>query len=172
AGSVRVPTGTYDIMVTHGPEWEADQRRVTVADREVVRIDSALRHSVDTRGWLAADLHIHTTRSFDSKIQLDTRVVSEVAVGVELVVATDHNVYTDLQPVIEQLGYESLARGIVGDEFNFLEGHGGLYPVKYDAKGVDEGGFPDGGANGQMLSWLKIRFTPGSQLFPILHALP
>src|SRR5262245_32830091 len=124
--------GSYDLFITHGPEWEADQRRVTISAANSTAVEAALRRSVDTRGWMAADLHVHTSRSYDSKLQNDSRVVSEVSVGVEMIVTTDHNVLTDLTPEVEQFDYQEIARAFVGDEYNFVEGHGGAYPMPYD----------------------------------------
>ncbi len=167
AGSLRVPAGTYDLFITHGPEWEADTRRITIGASDTITVAAALRHSVDTRGWIAADLHVHTARSFDSTVQLDARVVTEVAVGVELIVTTDHNVLSDLQPDLEQLGYEELARAIVGDEFNFYEGHGGAYPMPYDPKDPW-----NGGAMPWKLDWDSVRLVHSAQIFEFLHGFP
>ena len=166
AGSMRIPAGTYELFITHGPEWEADTRKVTIGPRDTIRIESALRHSVDTAGWLAADLHVHTARSYDSQLQLDARVISEVAVGVQLIVTTDHNIVTDLQPLIEVLGYRDVARAIVGDEFNFFEGHGGAYPMMYDARN------PDAGITKFQLDWDTVRLIHGPDMFDYLHKLP
>ena len=167
-GSALIPfaEGTYDLFITHGPEWEADQRRVTVTPRDTTVVLSALRHSVDTNGWMAADLHVHTSRSYDSHLQFDARVVSEVTVGVELIVSTDHNGLTDLGPDVEQLGYGDIARAIVGDEFNFFEGHGGAYPMPYD------GSSPDQGISALKLDWDVARNVHSGDMFDFLHRLP
>ncbi|MSP60951.1 MAG: hypothetical protein EXR72_11520 [Myxococcales bacterium] len=167
AGAWPVPVGTYDLFLTRGPEWEAETRRVTVESGGVTAVAAALRRSVDTRGWLAADLHVHTARSYDSRLRLENQVVGEVAVGVELIVATDHNVLTDLQPEVERLGYERLARAIVGDEFNFLEGHGGAYPMPYDRSAPDTGGTVAMG-----LDWPSVRLIHSAQMFAWLRSFP
>lgn len=141
-GVVPVPPGTYTLFITRGPEYEAVETAVTVAAGEVRPIDAQLDRSVDTRGWLAADLHVHVGRSFDSKLPAERRVISMVSNGIEVIVATDHNVATDLAPHVAALGYDADTVGtIVGDEFNFAEGHGGAYPVPYDAT-KPEGGAP------------------------------
>ncbi len=140
-GVVPVPAGTYQLFITRGPEYEAVQRTVTVAAGGAEVVQATLVRSVDTRGWLAADMHVHTGRSFDSALLPERRVISMVTNGVEVVVATDHNVFTDLGPVAAGLGYGAdLIGTIVGDEFNFAEGHGGAYPMPYDAT------LPGGGA--------------------------
>ena len=173
SGWFDVPAGTYDLFITRGPEWEADERRVGVVKDHSIRIDSPLRRTVDTSGWLAADLHVHTARSFDSRIPVEDRVVSEVAVGVEVIVATDHNVFSDLQPDVDLFGYHALARAFVGDEFNFWEGHGGAYPMPYDAKDpVDAWGHPTGGAVAWSVEYSLARLIHAGPMFDLLHGLP
>ena len=175
AGTVHVPPGIYDLFITHGPEWEADQRRVTVGARQTVPVDAVLDRTVDTRGWMATDLHVHTRRSFDSKLPEQDRVLSLVSVGIEMLVATDHNVLTDLHDGrggIVDHGYETLARGYVGDEFNFDPGHGGAYPMPYIEQGVDGGGRSDGGATLLKLNWEVARELTISQMYDALGQLP
>lgn len=131
-GDVPVPAGTYTIFVTRGPEYEGVTRLLTIGAGETQTIEVTLDRSVDTGGWLAADLHVHTQRSFDSKILLQRRVVSMVAAGLELLVPTDHNVHSDLSGEIAALGYAARVGQVIGNEFNFDPGHGGAYPVAYD----------------------------------------
>ena len=106
---------------------------------------------------------MHTRRSYDAFIDLADRVLSEVAVGVELIVTTDHNIASDLQPEVEALGYGQLARAIVGDEFNFAEGHGGVYPMPYDPTASD------GGLTALGLNYETVRFYRGGEMFDRLH---
>ena len=167
SGVVTLPPGTYDLFLTRGPEYDADLRRITVDATHDLDVTATLHRSVDTTGWLAADLHVHTGRSYDSQLQVPVRITTEVAVGVELIVTTDHNVLSDLQPDVEIMGYAHLARAIVGDEFNFYEGHGGAYPMPYDAK------VPvDGGVWGFKLNWEVVRWIHSADMFNTLHAFP
>jgi hypothetical protein len=166
-GSFRVPAGTYDVTAFRGPDWEDATERLTVTDHANASVAFSLRHSVDTRGWVSADLHVHTARSYDSRIQVEDRVVTEVAAGVQLIVTTDHNVLSDLQPQIEMWGYHSLARAIVGDEFNFFEGHGGAYPMPYDATDPIAGGVQE-----LKLDWDSVKVMHSADMFAFLHAFP
>ncbi len=61
---------------------------------------------VDTRGWISADLHVHAVPSLDAPTPLVERVRSLAAAGVEVAVATDHNVVTDYAPAIRERGLE------------------------------------------------------------------
>jgi len=142
-GVVPVPPGTYSLFITRGPEYEAAETSVTVQAGEVVPVSTTLMRTVDTVGWLAADMHVHVGYSFDSKLPAERRVISMVSNGVEVIVATDHNVNTDLAPVAASLGYGGdLVSTVVGDEFNFKEGHGGAYPLVYDATKPYGGAIP------------------------------
>lgn len=172
AGSVGLLAGSYDLLISHGPEWEVDTRRVVVTAGAATPVKARLRHSVDTRGWMSADLHVHTLRSYDSKLQIDSRVVSEVSVGVQLIVTTDHNLFTDIQPDLEAFGYTNVARSFIGDEFNFVPGHGGAYPMTYDPCGKDPGGLLDGGAAALKLDWGHTMSWHSRDIFDYLHSLP
>ncbi|MSP61467.1 MAG: hypothetical protein EXR72_14195 [Myxococcales bacterium] len=168
-GVVPVPAGTYDLIITRGPEYEAVGMTITIAAGEVRKITAELDRSVDTGGWLSADMHVHVNRSFDSKMPLDRRVISMVSNGVEMIVTTDHNVNTDLAPWIAALGYDADTVGsVVGNEFNFAEGHGGAYPVPYDANHAYGGAPPwTPTCNGMVVG---INCEPAAKAFGTMHA--
>ncbi len=168
-GLVPVPPGTYELFITRGPEYEAVDTRVAIESGEVLRIDAQLDRTVDTRGWLSADLHVHTKSSFDSSMPLDRRVISMVSNGVEVIVSTEHNNANDLAPTIAQLGYGADVVGtVVGDEFNFEPGHGGAYPVAFDAT-LPAGGVPEW-TSGDCVPGIGVQCTLAPQMFDIMHA--
>ena len=55
----------------------AGEKSVVVAQDAVTEVDVTLEHSVKTGGYLSADMHIHTKRSFDSKLLAAHRVISQ-----------------------------------------------------------------------------------------------
>jgi hypothetical protein len=160
-----LPAGTYDVTFLQGPEYEQVSRRVTIDGKAVVKLDAVLEHSVATPGWLAADMHLHTSRSFDSRLLPAHRVISEVAAGVELLVPTDHVWHNQLQPYVEALGYAERAVSIPGSEYGFRYGHLGVYPVEFDPQG-ELWGAP---------SW-ELYENWGNLtdelVFPMIHGLP
>lgn len=164
-GLVPLPAGTYDVTILQGPEYEQVSRRVTLDAQAVIKLDEVLEHSVATPGWLAADMHIHTSRSFDSKLLPAHRVISEVAAGVELIVPTDHVWHHQLQPYVEAFGYAERAVSIPGSEYGFRSGHLGVYPVEFDPQGALWGA----------PSW-ELYENWGNLtdelVFPMIHALP
>jgi hypothetical protein len=167
-GVVPVPPGTYSLFITRGPEYEASETSVTIAGGDVVPISTTLDRTVDTIGWLAADLHVHVGYSFDSKLPAERRVISMVSNGIEVIAATDHNVNTDLAPVAAGLGYGGdLVSTVVGDEFNFREGHGGAYPVVYDPTQPGGGAIP--WQTGCTPPLYGINCYTASDAFPMMH---
>ncbi len=83
--------GKYRVYATHGVEWSADAVDVVARAGEVARVGLALRHVVETPGWISADLHVHSRGGFDSLVSLEDRVRSLLAAGVDFAAATEHN---------------------------------------------------------------------------------
>lgn len=165
AARIPLPAGTYDLTILQGPEYEWQQRRVTISGKQVVPLDLTLQRAFRTDGWLAADMHIHSSRSFDSKIDAGYRIVSEVASGVEVLVPTEHSLHTDLAPQIDAMGYGARAVSIPGSEYGFNGGHLGVYPVIVE---------PDrpplfGGPKWQEWPWTNVL---AETHFPLIHDLP
>ena len=60
-GTVLLPPGGYDIVVTRGPEYEVQRRHVVVPDAEKHEVGFLLRRWIHLRklGWHSGDHHIH-----------------------------------------------------------------------------------------------------------------
>jgi hypothetical protein len=174
-GVVQVPAGQYTLFITRGPEYEAVTPSVVVGAGEVSRVTAELDRTVDTRGWLAADMHVHTALSFDSRVPIDRRVVSMVTNGVEIMVPTDHHANTDLQSAIDMLGYgPELVGQVIGNELNFKEGHAGVYPVVYDVRLPGNGSLPYqpfGAAGACAQPQIGINCYSGATAFARMHAI-
>lgn len=133
-GALDVPLGRYEVMITRGPEWTLVKEAVTVA-AEPVHLAATLAHVVDTAGWLSGDFHVHSEPSWDSSVPLPARVREFAAEGVELLVATDHNLVTDFAPVIAELGAGELLASIPGSELTtHAWGHFGAFPLPESAR--------------------------------------
>jgi hypothetical protein len=84
----------------------------------------------ETPGWISADLHVHASPSADSIVPLRDRVFEFVSDGVEVIAGTDHNVVTDYQPQIAELGVGEYITALVGDELTTNGwGHFGVFPI-------------------------------------------
>jgi hypothetical protein len=100
---------------------------------------------IDTPGWISADLHVHSAASLDSRVPMRDRVLQFVADGVDLIVATDHNVIADYAPVIAELGVGDLLASATGDEITTKQwGHFGAFPLPSDDGELGHGAIETG----------------------------
>lgn len=156
-GEAAVGVGSFEVLVSRGPEYELIRQRVVLGEGEKKEIRGRLVRSVDTRGFIAADLHQHAVPSFDSGVSLADRVLSNAAEGVEVLVSTDHNVLIDFRPVIAAQGLGRGLATIVGTEATTHSvGHFNAFPLEIkrdDPRGgmVD----PEGMSPEQIFSFLR-----------------
>jgi hypothetical protein len=145
SGEVDVEPGRYQILVSRGPEYGLHiEPDVTLHAGQHFDLDALVAHEIDTSGWMSADMHLHSTPSFDSGLPVPHRVTAAAAEGVELAVSTDHDVSTIYEPTIRQLNMEPFIKGVVGAEITTLEqGHFIGFPLKYDALTVPTHGAHD-----------------------------
>jgi hypothetical protein len=142
AAVVSVRPGSYEVYGSRGPEYTVARAPVQVRPDETATVNLLLRRVVDTAGWVAADTHIHSKNSIDSPLDLDERVRSLAAEGVEWAVSTDHNFITDYAPYIARNDLTSFMFSSVGLEMTTLEsGHFNGYPLKYNPGPVTKGAF-------------------------------
>lgn len=129
--------GRYRVLVTAGIERDSVTSSVLVKPSAESHVEASLPRVVDTPGWLSADLHLHQAPSVDADIGLVERVVAIAAEGVELAVATDHYVVTDLAPSVRWLEQRGLLTSklqtMIGSEVSTLGrrfGHFNVFPLK------------------------------------------
>jgi len=141
-GVVELATGTYDVTVSRGPEWTIATQRI-VLPKAGAELHAHLRHVVDTPGWASADFHVHAASSPDSRVPMRDRVYEFVADGVDMIVSTDHNVVSNYQPVIADLGAEHLLASATGDEVTTGDwGHFGAFPLPHEMESEGHGAIP------------------------------
>jgi hypothetical protein len=137
-----VKPGTYDIIISRGPEYEVTTQTITVGAGELATAQLDLARSFDTPGWVAGDFHIHAAPSTDSGTPIVDRVTSCAAEGLEVATSTDHNYITDYAPVIAANGLDQWLLGIPGMELTTFEmGHFIGYPLKVDPGSTRGGEF-------------------------------
>lgn len=130
---LRVPPGVHEVIVSRGYEYEVVRQTVDVTETESATVHAELTRSVDTTGVMCADYHIHTHRSPDSPDSPALKLTGLIADGLEIAVRSDHEWVNDFQPVIEEMGLESYAFGIGGEELTtFVWGHFGVFPLDED----------------------------------------
>jgi hypothetical protein len=131
--SLRVAPGQYDVVVSHGYEYELFEQRVTVGAGDAVIVSAPLQHTVDTTSWMCADYHIHTNRSPDADDDAEVKVLGMIADGLEIPVRSEHEYAADFQPIVERLGLTPWARSLAGEEITtWVWGHFGAFPMVVD----------------------------------------
>jgi hypothetical protein len=155
----KVRPGTYDLIITRGPEYEITQKTIVLEAGKFSDQQLVLQRAYSTPGWVAGDFHIHAQPSTDSGLPIEERVASCAAEGLEVAVATDHNYITDYAPVIAATGLDQWLLGISGMELTTFEmGHFNGYPLRIDP----------GSTRGGEFQWQK---KPPGELFQTLRDL-
>lgn len=119
--------GRYQITATRGPGYSLAQQTVSVRQDRTATVRLPLRRLFRGSRWVGADLHVHTAASFDSPITLADRLAAAAAVGLQVLVLTDHNVVSAPPP-----GPAGLAV-IPGQEVTTdgnLFGHFNVFPLR------------------------------------------
>ena len=135
--SVTVAPGAYRVTASRGPEYALDQADVILGPGDRKALTLAPKLVVDTWGYLGCDFHQHTMLGTDAPIALRDRVVSNVAEGVDVAVASEHNVVADLAPVVRAMHLDGSLVEIAGDELTTDAsrhpwGHANVWPMTAD----------------------------------------
>ncbi|MGE4618210.1 MAG: CehA/McbA family metallohydrolase [Planctomycetota bacterium] len=131
AANITVPVGKWKVFASRGPEWSIDQHTITIEKDQTVSATFSLEHQVDTKGWAAADYHLHTlTHSGHGDSNMPERIISIASEALEVGIATDHNVHTDYSEIIAKLNAGEEFQGIVGNEISVPLGHFNAFPLE------------------------------------------
>ena len=165
-GDVEIEPGRYEIIVSRGFERAIHRvEDVTLKSGQLFTLNASIPKEVDTGGWQVGDFHLHALPSFDSGMPLDKRVATAVVEGLDLAVATDHDVLTDYQPHIHAAMLDPYLGTAVGTEVSTLElGHFIGFPLEYDELKVPDHGNPDWTcrSGGEIMSSIRDAAAPGS----------
>ncbi len=83
--------GQYDVIISHGPEYDAIFTSIEVSRGEDSPLAARLRHSVATPGWVSSDFHSHATPSGDNTSSQRGRVLNLLCEHLEFAPCTEHN---------------------------------------------------------------------------------
>jgi hypothetical protein len=183
-GKDRLPYGRYRLIASRGPEYELAEARIELTPGQgLVTVELPLAHTVDTSGYLAADMHLHAAPgSSDSRIQLGDRLKTLVVSGVEVGVAADHDYIADLtaaaQALWGDLGERPPVATVNGNEVTLADpggypiGHFNLFPVVPDGTRPRHGAtvFEGGGAPSRFFEVLRQDGAASQALVQLNHA--
>ncbi|MFK7736561.1 MAG: CehA/McbA family metallohydrolase [Pirellulaceae bacterium] len=86
-----ITPGRYEVILSHGPEYDAETLRVQVSPGQLVPIDCTLERVVDTAGWVSTEFHSHSSPSGDNVSHQTGRVLNLLAEHIEFAPCTEHN---------------------------------------------------------------------------------
>lgn len=132
-GSFKLPPGHYEIGISRGFEYSIVEMPLAVAAGITTQLQASLEHLVDTSGFMSFDAHVHSSPSPDSPIPPADRIRTAAATGLEVVVATDHEILTDLSPAVIEAEAEAFVATVIGQEVTAgIPNHTIAYPLRYD----------------------------------------
>lgn len=138
---IAVPPGTYALTVSHGPLFSIDRREDVVLEAGAnPALEVTLAQRVPAAGYVAIDSHLHAMDSQHGRATRAERVITSLADGLDVQVATDHDRIVDYAPVIDALGAHGRILPIASAELSTHGSHHNIWPLRYDAAQ------PNGGA--------------------------
>ena len=111
-----VPAGSYHVYATRGPFHTLGHSLLDVAAdaRTVNLVVDPL--PLAPAGALSADLHVHSRISFDTTFPDEDRVLSLSAAGLDVIAATDHDVFGNLDAALDLAGLKGVVAVFSGIE--------------------------------------------------------
>jgi len=135
---IGLQAGEYILYASRGFEWSVATQAVHVAGNSRVSVGLGLRREVATPGLVSCDTHVHTfTHSRHGDATVEERMLTLAGEGIELPIATDHNLHIDYTEAVRATGVQSWFTPVTGNEVTTPAGHFNIFPVKPDAKAPD-----------------------------------
>ncbi len=136
---VDIAAGHYRVYATRGPEYSVEQAEIIIAAGESVTLDiTPPMRVVESPGFMAADLHTHSGVSFDNNFSPVKRLRAFIAEHGEVMVASEHDVIFDFNPLMRQMGVQDKMISIAGTEMTsviateklpYTIGHANFFPL-------------------------------------------
>ncbi len=121
-----IDPGKYHVIVSHGPEYDAVTMDIEVTQGCIENVGAVLPRVVDTRGWISADFHSHSTPSGDNVAHQTGRVLNLLAEQIEFAPCTEHNRIDTYEDDLLRLGVTKAMATCTGMELT-----GSLLPVNH-----------------------------------------
>jgi hypothetical protein len=159
-----LPAGDYTVYAGRGFAYGIDSVRLSLRPGDVVRKTLAIRREVPTPGYASCDTHVHTlTHSGHGDATLKERVVTLAGEGIELLVATEHNLQVDYETAAIQQGVRQYFTPVVGNEVTTAVGHFNVFPMPAG------GPVPDFNLKDWKSVFASIDRTPGAKVVVLNH---
>ncbi len=163
--SCGLPAGRYTIYAGRGFEYSLASETCELQTGGEHATTLRIRREVPTPGYVACDTHVHTlTHSGHGDATVLERMLTLAGEGIELPIATDHNVFIDHEPFARETQLRAFFTPVVGNEVTTRNGHFNVFPVAAGAR------LP----NHQRETWSEIFdeifATPGVRIAILNHA--
>jgi hypothetical protein len=138
-----LPAGRYYVLISRGPEYDAVYRYLNLNEGQTARIAARLVRVLDSKGWISADFHNHSTESGDNTTETESRIVCLAAEGVEFAASTEHNRLQTYRHRLKALGLDKLMATSDGIELTGSPlplNHHNAFPLKLKPGAQDGGG--------------------------------
>ena len=135
----QLPPGKYRVVVVRGPEYSHLAKEITLEAGKTAEFKGTLKRLVDTKGWISADFHNHSTPSGDNVCDTDGRLINIAAEHLEFAPTTEHNRLYDWEPTIKALGLQSYIKTVKGMELTGSRQHFNAFPFEPDPLKQDGG---------------------------------
>lgn len=140
---VNLQSGEYNLIVSHGPEFDALFTRVKIEPGTTSELNAALKHAVQTPGWVSSDFHSHSSPSGDNTASQLGRVLNLAAEQIEFAPCTEHNRISTYSEHLAALGLEPFMGTVSGMELTGKPlplNHQNVFPLKRVPRTQDGGG--------------------------------
>lgn len=126
-----LPAGDFEIIAGRGFEYSIDRHEIKLEPGDKKEATLEIRRVVNTTGYVACDPHTHTlTHSGHGDATVQERMITLAAEGIELPIATDHNVHVDQDSFARELGVRKFFTPVIGNEVTTKVGHFNIWPVE------------------------------------------
>ena len=126
---VALAPGKYRVVLTRGIEHDHFEKEVILLPGKTVKVETTLRRTVSSPGWVSTDFHNHSTPSGDNVCGTDDRVINLAAEHIEFAPTTEHNRIYDWSPHIQKLGLSKEISTVSGVELTGSGAHINAFPL-------------------------------------------
>ena len=138
-----IPAGAYDVLISRGPEYDVEYRELEVQQGQQSTLTAKLRRVVNTKGWVSAELHSHSSPSGDNTSDQLGRVENLLCEHLEFAPCTEHQRIESYDDQLEILGATRLMATCSGMELTgslLPINHQNAFPLKWSPRKQDGGG--------------------------------
>jgi hypothetical protein len=161
---VGLAAGDYTVFASRGFEWSVATQHVRLAAGQQRLLSFQLRREISTPGLVSCDTHVHTfTHSRHGDATVDERMLTLAGEGIELPIATDHNLHIDYSEAARRMGVAEYFTPVTGNEVTTPAGHFNIFPVEPSAR------VPDFRITDWPTLMRSIRSTPGVRVVILNH---